>query len=203
MSIPTSMGGKKLEVRKGDRNTLVDFTGQLGSGVLIDAGSVCSINPLTGKLRAGLDAADALNQLPLFAWSGTDVNNAPDVVRDGLLSGALNAQTRSNITGGNGYAMPYAGEARFGTIAGKSAVELSTTAFDSSKSYAPGQPLTCVATGNANAGVIRDLATPATDIIIGRVAPAGKFTGPDGYATLAFYPGLELLRAGNTLPTSL
>ena len=201
--IPTSMGAHKLEVRKGSRNDIIDWTGMLDPALDIQAGMVCSINPATGRLRPGLVAAEGLNQCPLFAWSGTDINNYPDVRREGSLSGPLNDQVRSNPSGGSGYAMPYAGEARFGTIAWRAANELGTTAFNSDVNYTVGQPLTCVAAGNASAGILRPLADPATDIVVARVAPAGAHQSPDGYATLAIYPTLELLRAGNTLPTAL
>ena len=202
MTIQTSMGAHKLEVRKGSRNDIIDWTGILDPAESINAGAVASINPSTGRLRAGLATADGTAQCPLFAWSGTDDNNYPDVRREGSLSGALNDQTRSNPSGGGGYAMPYAGEARFGTIAWRAAVELSTTEFDANGTYAVGAPLTCVATGNANAGGLRPLATPATDIVVARVAPAGVYTSPDGYNTLAIYPVLEIAEAGQTLPTS-
>jgi hypothetical protein len=200
--IPTSMGAHKLEVRKGSRNDIIDWTGILDPALNINAGMVCSINLATGRLRPGLLAADGLSQCPLFAWSGTDINNYPDVRREGSLSGPLNNQVRSNPSGGSGYAMPYAGEARFGTIAWRAAVELSTTAFNPAVNYAVGQPLTCVAAGNANAGILRPTAA-ATDIVVARVAPAGRYTSPDGYATLAIYPVLENVAAGLTLPAAL
>ena len=203
MTIPTSMGAHKLEVRKGSRTDIIDWTGILDPSETINAGMVCSINPASGRLVAGLIAAGAANQCPLFAWSGTDANNYPDVRRDGVLSGALGSQTRSNPSGGGGYAMPYAGEARFGTIAWRAAVELSTTAFDTAVTYAVGQPLTCIANGNAGAGTIRPLETAASDIIVARVAPAGAYVSPDGYNTLAIYPVLEQAAAGATLPDTL
>lgn len=200
--IPTSMGAHKLEVRKGSRNDIIDWTGMLDPDLDINAGMVCSINTATNRIRPGLAVADDLNQCPLFAWSGTDANNYPDVRREGTLSGPLGDQTRSNPSGGGGYAMPYAGEARFGTIAWRAAVELSTTEFNNAVAYTVGQPLTCVAAGNANAGVLRPLEN-ATDIIVARVAPAGRYMGPDGYATLAIYPVLENIAAGLTLPAAL
>jgi hypothetical protein len=203
------MSAYKLDIRKGDRNDVIDWTGILPNGVTINAGMVCSIDPSSGNLRAGLVAADGQNQCPLFAWNGVDINNYPDVRRDGSLSGSLNAQTRSNVSGGGGYAMPYAGQARFGTIAWRSAVELSTTAVNTAAGqlagYVVGAPLTTVATGNAGAGTLQPLQTAATDLIIGRVAPQGLYTSPDGYATLAFYPVLEFpaRTVTVTIPTAL
>lgn len=189
MGIPTSMGANKLEIRKGDRNTVIDYTGILAAGVSIPAGFVCSLNG-SGLLVPGLTAG--IRTLPFFAWSGTDVNNAPDVTRVGALNGGGPPQVRDSVAalGVGGIAMPYAGAARFGTISCFAAVELATTGFDSTVAYAPGDLLTCVAAGAvvvANRGKIRPIAA-TTDVVVGVVAPAGLYTGPDGYATLAFYP---------------
>lgn len=206
MGIPTSMGANKLEIRKGDRNSVIDYTGVLAAGVSIPAGIVCSING-SGLLVPGIVIGGSL--LPFFAWSGTDGNNYPDVTRVGALSGALNAQTRDSVAalGVGGIAMPYAGAARFGTISAFAAVELSTTGFKSTVGYAPGDLLTCVggaAAVVANRGIIKPV-TASTDVVVGVVAPAGLYTSPDGYATLAFYPCFHIPEdaATATIPAAL
>ncbi|HNX48569.1 MAG TPA: hypothetical protein PLS53_00315 [Thermoanaerobaculaceae bacterium] len=185
--IPTSMGANKLEIRKGDRNSVIDYTGILAAGASIPAGFVCSLNG-SGLLIPGVTSGGT-EFLPFFAWSGTDVNNAPDVTRVGALDGGGPPQVRDSVAalGVGGIAMPYAGAARFGTISCFAAVELATTGFNSAVAYKPGQLLTCVRAGVANAGKIMPVAA-TTDLVVGVVAPAGLYTSPDGYATLAFYP---------------
>jgi len=203
MTIQTSMGANKLEIRKGDRNSVIDYTGILAAGVSIPAGFVCSLNG-SGLLIPGVTDGAAVF-LPFFAWSGTDVNNAPDVVRVGALNGGV-PQVRDSVAalGVGGIAMPYAGAARFGTISCFAAVELATTGFNEAVAYAPGQLLTCVRAGVANAGKIMPIAA-ITDLVVGVVAPAGLYTGPDGYPTLAFYPCLKtpVDSATTTVPAAL
>jgi len=82
----------------------------------------------------------------------------------------------------------------FATLRHNAAVELSTTEFDTTLSYAVGAPLTALSVGAAAGakGKIRTLVTAATDIIIGHVAPAGVYVGPEGYSTLAFTPAFVL-----------
>jgi hypothetical protein len=207
MSIPTSMGANKLDVRKGDRNSIIDYTGILAAAVSIPAGYACSLNA-SGLLVPGIDPA--LSAGPkvgagvsiFFAWSGTDPNNYPDVTRVGLLSGALNAQTRDSVAalGVGGIAMPYAGAARFGTISVMAEAELSSTGVVSTQTYVPGTLLTAIGVSASAAlrGLIRPVAAE-TDIVIGVVAPAGLYTSPDGYPTLAFYPTFI---PGTTAPTT-
>jgi hypothetical protein len=203
MSIPTSMGANKLEIRKGDRNSVIDYTGILAAGVSIPAGYVCSLNG-SGLLIPGVTSGGAVF-LPFYAWSGTDVNNAPDVTRVGALNGAV-PQVRDSVAalGVGGIAMPYAGAARFGTISWKASVELATTGFNSAVAYTPGQLLTCVRAGAVNAGMIMPIAA-TTDLVVGVVAPAGLYTSPDGYATLAFYPtrSTPVDSATTTVPAAL
>lgn len=203
MGIPTSMGANKLEIRKGDRNSVIDYTGILAAGVSIPAGFVCSLN-VSGLLVPGV--APGIKPLPFFAWSGTDANNAPDVTRVGALDGGGPPQVRDSVAalGVGGIAMPYAGQARFGTISCFAAVELATTGFNSAVAYTPGQLLTCVRAGVANAGKIKPI-DATTDLVIGVVAPAGLYTSPDGYATLAFYPTLSTPTdsATTTVPAAL
>jgi hypothetical protein len=174
------MGAHKLEVLKGDRNSIVDETGILDShandNLAVVAGRVMT-HTAGGLLTPGLATA----KLPFYAWSGLDLNNSPDVDR-----------TRG---------MPYAGAARFGVIASKAAVELSTTEFDSADSYVIGAPLTALstaATALADAGKLCNV-NASTDVVVGYVSPRGKYTGPDGYATLAFYPAYV---AGSTVPVA-
>ncbi len=114
--------------------------------------------------------------------------------------GIANRAIGANIAGG------------FATIQHIAAAELSTTAFALDQTdnafraligltgvviaaYAPGTALTCIATGQG--GVATDQAPAvgllcpvqaATDFIVGYVAPAGVYLGPEGYATLAFTP---------------
>lgn len=177
MAIQTSMGAHKLEVIKGDRNSIVDHTGILSSNALAIAAAVAGrVMTLTsgGVLEPGL----ALGRQPLFAWSGTDINNAPDVTRD--------------------RGMPYAGAPRFGCIVWKAAVELGTTEFVADVGLVPGAALTALAnnaTAAADRGKLR-LAV-AGDVIVGYVSPTGTYTSPDGYATLAFYPHFV---DGTTIP---
>ena len=169
MTIPTSMGSHILGILKGKRDDLVDYTGILNAtananGAVV-AGRVMTLDG-SGLLVPGL----ALGTLPFYAWSGLDANNAPDVLR-----------TRG---------MPYSGAVPFGTYSYKCAAELTTTEFDSTLSYPPGTALTALSTAAttlANAGMLRPVAA-STDVVVGYVSPAGKFTGVDGYPTLAFYP---------------
>lgn len=104
------------------------------------------------------------------------------------------------------------GAGSFATIQHIASAELSTTAFaldDSDNAfnalvgvtsvvigdYTPGTALTAIATGQG--GAATDVAAAvglllpvqaATDYVVGYVAPAGVFMGPEGYATLAFTP---------------
>jgi hypothetical protein len=173
------MGAHKLEVLKGDRNSIVDHTGILDSDPLAVAAAVAGrVMSITsgGKLEPGLD----VGRTPLYAWSGTDLNNYPDVTRD--------------------RGMPYAGEPRFGCISWKAAAELSSTEFVDDAGLVPDAPLTCLsnaATADADRGKL--CLAGATDVIVGYVSPRGKYTGPDGYATLAFYPAYV---AGTTVPVA-
>lgn len=168
MTILTSMGAHKLEVLKGSRNDIVDYTGVLDTTAASVAAAIAGrVMSLTagGLLVSGL----AVAKIPYFAWSGTDSNNAPDVTRD--------------------RGMPYSGQVRFGTISAFAAVELSTTEFVAG-TYTPGDPLTALsttATTQADRGLLK-VATVATDPIVGYVSATGKYTSPDGYSTLAFYP---------------
>ncbi len=171
MSIPTSMGAHKLEVLKGDRNSILDDTIILKDDQGVDtgmvAGRVCSI--VSGKLVAGL----TLHALAYFAWSGLDSNNAPDVTRD--------------------RGMPYSGQVRFGVISGKAACELSSTEVGEGldeTDYTPGTLLTGLIAGATDA-TLSGLIVPVqagTDQVVGIVSSRSWYMGPDGYATVAFYP---------------
>lgn len=174
------MGAHKLEVLKGDRNSIVDETGILAATANAN-GAVVAGRVMTHDGSGNLVPGLALSKMPFFAWSGLDANNYPDVQRD--------------------RGMPYNGAARFGVIAWKAAVELSTTEFDSSLTYNIGDPLTALstaATDLSTAGRLRTL-NASTDVVVGYVSPRGKYTGPDGYATLAFYPTYV---KGTTLATA-
>lgn len=165
MPINTSMGAHKLEVRKGDRNHILDFTAPMNEATKADAWAGRCVHLATdGTLVAGL----ALGKLAYFAWSGTDENNSPDVTRD--------------------RGMPYAGEARFGSISVHAACELSTTEFVANAGLIPGAKLTALS-NTAALGLKGKLKLAgATDVVVGVVAPLGVYTSPDGYASLAFYP---------------
>ena len=175
-TFPRSMGANKLYIKKGDRNSPLDYTGVLATGEAAKAGIAMSING-AGKLVAGLTASS----LPFFAMSGTDINNAPDVVRE--------------------RGMPYAGEGRFGTLCGLMSCELSTTGFDATAAYPVGTLLTAVAVAAVDPtirGVLRPTAL-ATDIVVG-VVSADAVGSEDGYPTLSFYPRFI---PGTTVPASL
>ncbi len=165
------MGLHKLEVLKGDRNTIVDETGILDAGDADVVAAAFAGRVMTHTAGGLLTPGLAAHKMPFFAWSGTDLNNSPDVTRD--------------------RGMPYAGEPRFGVISWKAAVELSTTECDDD-TYAIGDALTALsvpasATTPTEAGLIGKTKM-ATDVIVGYVSPRGLYTGPDGYPTLAFYP---------------
>lgn len=147
--------------------------------------------------------------MPGFLDKPADVDlvDAPPATVDGIGSpgspgwpGIANRGIGANIAGG------------FATIQHMAAVELSTTAFLADRQqnslsalvgatgvnlvdYVPGTPLTAVATGSG--GDATDVtaavgalvpAVEATDVVVGYVAPAGVFLGPEGYLTLAFSP---------------
>lgn len=174
MGIQTSMGTSKLELRKGSREFIVDATATLDSAAITNAYSDTKAGRVYtftagGKLEPGI----AVGRLPFYGLSGLDVANAPDVQRD--------------------RGMPLSGVPQFAVVAFNAAVELSTTEFDSAQTYAPGDLLTAYSntgtTGRRGKMITRTLGgTAATDPVVGIVAPAGKYTSPDGYATLAFYP---------------
>jgi hypothetical protein len=101
----------------------------------------------------------------------------------------------NNSSGGGFYGIPattLAGlSGPYACIQHSAAAELSTTEYASLLTYAVGAPLTGVsstASTAADRGKVRTLKTAATDVIIGYVAGAATFTGPEGYSTLAFTP---------------
>jgi hypothetical protein len=87
--------------------------------------------------------------------------------------------------------------ATFATIRHNAAVELATTNFSVRYAYTPGTALTAVsAAGTIGVrGMIRPQ-NAATDLIVGYVAPAGRYVAPSGYPTLAFTPAFV---AGTTV----
>lgn len=96
----------------------------------------------------------------------------------------------ASAPGFNGIGVQSALTGPFATIQHNAAAELSTTEFDTSLTYVPGTPLTALSATGAAAGLkgrIRT-GTAGTNPIVGYVAPAGVFTGPEGYPTLAFTP---------------
>lgn len=214
--IQSSMGAHKLDVRYGDRNTLPYYNGILNSALLSDAdvvtaicaGSVYSITT-GGLLVPGILATAGATggTIPFYGVSGLDANNYPDVQRSAGMPGFLDKPVPAPggyPSGTNGF--PFHGVptsaglvGAFATIAHTFSGELSTTEFDATASYPIGAPLTAVAADSVSKtirGKIRPL-DAATDTIVGYVAPAGKFLGPEGYNTLAFYPAFV---QGTTVP---
>lgn len=223
MVLSTSMGQYKLDVRYGDRNTLPYYNGILLNTLLSDTNIVAAITAgrafsLTsgGFLVPGILAAVSASggEIPYYSWSGLDENNYPDSKRDRGMPGFFDKPT-----GGVGgpqspgfYGIPVSAGlvGGFATIQHNAAAELSTTQFDQTAgaTYAPGAPLTAVSAAATGAGgvtgtegkTVRGLLRPveaATDVVVGYVAPAGSFAGPEGYQTLAFLPAFV---AGTTVP---
>lgn len=209
MPLQSSMGSAKLDVRYGDRFTLPYYNGTListATAATARAGRVVSINS-NGFVAVGLvngaAATTAAGVMPLYALTGLDVNNYPDVQRDrGMPGYGDKAMGPGDGSAGGFYGIPVNAA---GTVTGpiaairhNAAAELATTEFDTALSYAVGAPLTCVREGAANAGRIRTV-TAGTDHVIGFVAPAGRFFGPEGYQMLAFTPAFIL---GSTAPAA-
>jgi hypothetical protein len=212
MAIQSSMGAHKLDVRYGNWSSLPFYNGilsyayisdaavvALGAGNCITAGKVYSLTT-GGLLTPGILATAGANggTMPLFGLSGLDANNYPDVQRDrGMPSFGNKPNPAPGGNGGTGF--PFHGVplstgpvGSFATIRHNMAGELSTTEFDTAAAYVVGEPLTAVAATAPGAatvlsGKLRPL-NAATDTIVGYVAPAGKFTGPEGYSVLAFIP---------------
>jgi hypothetical protein len=221
MVIQSSMGAHQLDVRYGDRNTLPYYNGVVSQTLLDDvdllvglitAGRVMSLNT-SKRLVVGVQvASDATgSQVPFYAWSGYDTNNYPDVYRTTgmpnvgeLPVGGLGAPGSPGFWGVPVASGPGSTADVFATIQHIAAAELSTTEFDTTASYVPGQALTCVSTAatgadKLNRGKLRPLEN-ATDIVVARVAPAGSFTNAAGYPCLAFTPAYVV---GTTIPTTL
>jgi hypothetical protein len=217
MAIQTSMGANKLDVRYGDRNTLPYYNGipavttaggagltdaavtSAGAANVYTAGKVYSVTS-AGFLVPGIIATSTVNgsPIPFYSLSGLDINNYPDVQRDRGMPAILDKATDAF------YGIPTStvGVGVFATIRHNAAVELSTTAFKTSDSYAAGDALTAVsaiAATAADRGKLKKVAA-GTDVIVGYVAPAGKYTGPEGYSTLAFTPAFV---AGTTVSATL
>lgn len=219
--IQSSMGAHKLDVRYGDRNTLPYYNGILDGSLFSDAGVYAAITAgsvyslsTSGLLVPGvLVAAGATGgNIPFYGWSGLDANNYPDVQRDAGMPafGSTPAPAPGYPSGTNGF--PFHGVptstsnvGAFATITHRFAGELSTTEFNTAVAYPVGAALTCVAASaaatpaiKATRGKLMPLAL-ATDTIVGYVAPAGKFLGPEGHYTLAFYPAFV---QGTTIPAN-
>jgi len=219
MVLQSSMGRYKLDIRYGDRNTIPYYNGILDGALLTDADVVDAITAgrafsltTAQKLVPGILAAAGAgggNQ-PFFSWSGLDINNYPDSARDRGMPGYFGKPAGG--AGGPGApgwgGIPVSSElvGPFATIQWQMAGELSTSVggFDQSAGavYAVGAPLTAVAADSAekaNRGLIRPVEL-ATDTVIGYVAPAGVFTGAEGYKTLAFVPHFT---QGTTVPNTI
>ncbi len=175
--LATSMAQNQLQIVKGSTFDILDWTAPLsGLSASIPAGAVMTLDS-SGNFVAGASFAAA--KIPFYAWSGTDLNNAPDVVR-----------TRG---------MPYSGAGRFRGITYKANVELQTTYFDATQSASllPGVALTAQGTAGAQPGRIK--IAIATDVVVGRVSAAGYNAGVNGYPTLNFYPEYIV---GTTVPVA-
>lgn len=221
MVLQSSMGAHQLDVRYGNRNDIPYYNGTVSQTLLDDtdlliglitAGRVMSLSSAQ-RLVVGIQTAtDASGgPIPYFAWSGYDQNNYPDVYRTRgmpnvgqLPTGGLGAPGAPGFWGVPVAAAPGSTADVFATIQHNMAGELATTEFDTTASYVPGAPLTCVsalatAGEKLNRGKLRNIAA-ATNIVVGYVAPAGKYTGPLGYPMLAFIPAYV---SGTTVPTTL
>jgi hypothetical protein len=168
MVIQSSMGAHQLDVRYGDRNTLPYYNGVVSQTLLDDvdllvglitAGRVMSLNT-SKRLVVGVQvASDATgSQVPFYAWSGYDTNNYPDVYRTTgmpnvgeLPVGGLGAPGSPGFWGVPVASGPGSTADVFATIQHIAAAELSTTEFDTTASYVPGQALTCVSTAATGA----------------------------------------------------
>jgi hypothetical protein len=112
------------------------------------------------------------------ATGATIVFSAPSYIGNEWSSPKLNGPAvQAGLTG------------MFATIRHNMAGELSTTEFDTTASYPVGAALTALSATGAAAG-LKGRIKPATgnNLIIGHVAPAGVYVGPEGYSTLAFSP---------------
>lgn len=226
--LQSSMGQHKLDVRRGDRNTLPYYNGVLLATLLTDvdvvaaicAGRVYSVasgGALVPGITPTLGATGG--PIPHYGWSGLDDNNYPDSQRSRGMPGYLDKPAAGigapGAPGWPGIPLSPSGiVGGFATIQHIAAAELSTTEFDQSialSTYTYGLGLTCViATATGTGGVtgtnnktVRGVLRPielATDVLVARVAEARTFTGPEGYPTLAFTP---LYVAGTTAPNSL
>lgn len=215
MAISSSMGAAKLDVRYGDRFTLPYYNGMLSSTAISSNSTACRAGRVYSLTTGGYLVPGLINSattdanagsMPFFGMTGLDANNYPDTQRDAGMpsfgsSPASGTDMFDRFNGFNGLPAVgnYAGP--FATIRHNAAVELVTTEFDTSLSYAVGAPLTALrynATTASQAGRIRTVSA-GTDHIIGYVAPAGKFTGPEGYSMLAFTPAYVI---GSTAPAA-
>lgn len=206
MPIQTSMGGNLLDIRQGDRLTAPQFNGSVLQTVLANATAVQSVIAgrvfsitTNGQLVPGIKAgaADATGSaVPLYAFSGLDVNNFPASRRARGQTAFFQPAAPWN-TGANA-GNPFAGQqfpttgiaGPFGCISHQFAGELATSTFDTTATYTPGLALTALAT-TATDQTLRGRIRPVsatTDVIVGYVAPAGRYAGPYGYDMLAFIP---------------
>ena len=221
MPIETSMGANDLQIRRGDFVRAPWINDILNPAIMANAnwraavrkGRVMS-QTTAGFLTPGILAAPGTGggPQPSFAWSGLDPNNYPDTqrtryngnARDRGMPGYLDlAQNPWSAPGFNGIPTQSTEVmGGFATIGYNLAGELASTAFVGSYTYTPGAALTAVsatAVVESDRGLIRTVAA-TTDVIIGYVAPAGRFTGPNGYDLLAFTPAYV---PGTTVPAAV
>lgn len=173
MSIPTSMGLHKLELSKGNRNDIVDWSAPLDqtdplSVAAAYAGRVMTLNS-SGNFIAGV----VIGAMPFYAWSGTDINNYPDVERD---RGMANAGTPA-----------------FVCWSWRAAAAMTTTEIAPDIIASPpaiGTALTAKATtcSTASQRGMFTLTKAGSNLVVAYVGPRGLYVGPDGYNTLEFYP---------------
>jgi hypothetical protein len=171
--LQSSMGQYKLDLVKGNRNDVVDYVGIIDSSITIAngvaqgfvTGAVASLSG-SNTILPGLVAASSM---PFWIWAGFDPNSSPDVERDP--------------------GMPYSGQARVTLWTWKIAGEMSSTFFDTTQTYTPGEALTAnrnAATTPAKQGLIIPAST--NNPVIGYVSPRGVQTSADGWLTIFFYP---------------
>ncbi len=150
MGILTSMGAHRLDVRYGDRNSLVYYNGIISTTVLADNGATGSYNAVVAGRVMSLTTGQVLvpgllvtagttgSNMPFFAWSGLDANNYPDTLRTRGMPAYSNLPAGGNTFAGIPALTAGTSSGPFATVSWRSAVEFSTTEFDSTLTYTVG-----------------------------------------------------------------
>lgn len=181
LALATSMGANLLYATKGDSNLIaIDHTaGYDNTAYGTDTASFTAGRGMvlsSGKWIAGIAAA---TDIPYFAYSGLDANNSPDALR-----------TRG---------MPYANNGQFVCWSVFNTLRIATTALDTAATFTAGAKVT-ISKNTSSAGkkgLVTTLVTPASDVVVGFVAPAGKYVGAHGYSVveidLRYIPGTTMV----------